>query len=112
MHKSILALTLATTVTLGACASNPRVAQDAAIGGVGGAAIGAVVPGVSPIMGAAVGAAIGGLAGAVWADNNNEGYVDGYVSNGQYYTGPPAGYDPNTHSVLAGAAGGAIGGAA
>ena len=57
-----------------------------------------MVPGVSVIEGAAVGAAIGGLAGAVWADNNNDGYVDGYVYNGQYYAGTPQGYDP-THSV-------------
>ena len=84
--------------------NNPRVAQDAAIGGLGGAAVGAVVPGVSVIEGAAVGAAIGGLAGAMWTDNNNDGYVDGYVYNGQYYAGQPPGYNPKTHSVLAGAA--------
>ena len=71
---------------------------------VGGAAVGAVVPGVSVIEGAAVGAAIGGLAGAAWADTNNDGYVDGYMYNGQYYAGTPIGYDPNTHSVLASAA--------
>src|SRR5881394_2782937 len=104
MQKTILALALAGSVTLTACASNPRVAEGAAIGGVGGAAVGAVVPGVSVIEGAAVGAAIGGLAGAVWADNNNDGYVDGYVYNGQYYAGSPQGYDPNTRSVLASAA--------
>ena len=104
--------TLASTATLGACAQNPRVAQDAAIGGLGGAAVGAVVPGVSVIEGAAVGAAIGGLAGAVWSDTNNDGYVDGYTYNGQYYSGTPQGYDPSTHSVLAGAATGALGGAA
>src|SRR3954462_4917465 len=107
MRKSIVALTLATTVTLGACASNPRVAQDAAIGGVGGAAVGAVVPGVSVIEGAAVGAAIGGLAGSVWADNNNDGYVDGYIQNGQYYSGTPQGYDPTIRGVATGALGGA-----
>jgi hypothetical protein len=90
MQKSILALALAGTVTLSACAQNPRVAEGAAVGGLGGAAVGAVVPGVSVIEGAAVGAAIGGLAGAVWADQNNDGYVDGYVSNGQYYAGAPA----------------------
>src|ERR1700755_1164996 len=101
MRKSILALTLATTVTLGACASNPQVAQDAATGAAGGAAVGAVVPGVSTIEGAAVGAAIGGLAGAVWSDPNNSGYVTGYTYNGQYYPGTPPGYDPATHSVLA-----------
>ncbi len=112
MRKSILALGLAGTVTLSACATNPAVTRDAAIGGVGGAAVGAVVPGVSVIEGAAVGAAIGGLAGAVWTDNNNDGYVDGYVYNGQYYAGTPQGYDPTTHSVLGSAATGALGGAA
>ena len=111
MQKSILALALAGTVTLSACASNPRVAQDAAIGAAGGAAVGAVVPGVSVLQGAAVGAAIGGLAGAVWADNNNDGYVDGYVYNGQYYTGTPQGYDPTLHRVATGALGGAALGA-
>jgi hypothetical protein len=112
MRKSILAMTLASTAALGACATNSRVAEGAAIGGVGGAAVGAVVPGVSVIEGAAVGAAIGGLAGAAWADSNNDGYVDGYMYNGQYYPGTPQGYDPNTHSVLASAATGALGGAA
>jgi hypothetical protein len=112
MRKSILALTLASTMTLGACASNPDVARNAAIGGLGGAAVGAVVPGVSTIEGAAVGAAIGGLAGAIWSDSNNDGYVDGYTYNGQYYAGTPQGYDPSTRSVLGGAAMGAVGGAA
>jgi hypothetical protein len=112
MRRSILALTLAGTAALGACAQNPRVAEGAAVGAAGGAAVGAVVPGVSVIEGAAVGAAIGGLAGAVWADNNNDGYVDGYTYNGQYYAGTPQGYDPSTHSVLASAATGALGGAA
>src|SRR3954462_14180331 len=112
MRKSIVALTLASTLTLGACASNPRVAQDAAIGGLGGAAVGAGGPGGSVIEGAAVGAAIGGLAGAVWADQNNDGYVDGYVYNGQYYAGTPQGYDPTLHRVAVGALGGAALGAA
>jgi hypothetical protein len=31
-----------------------------------------------------VGAAVGGLAGAVWADSNNDGCVDGYTKDGQY----------------------------
>jgi hypothetical protein len=112
MQKSLLAIALAGTAALSACASNPRVAQDAAIGGIGGAAVGAVVPGVSVIEGAAVGAAIGGLAGAIWADNNNDGYVDGYVYNGQYYTGTPQGYDPTLRGVAVGALGGAALGAA
>jgi hypothetical protein len=112
MRKSILALTLASTAALGACASNPRVAEGAAVGAAGGAAVGAVAPGISTIEGAAVGAAIGGLAGAVWADNNNDGYVDGYMYNGQYYPGTPQGYDPTTHAVVTGALGGAALGAA
>src|SRR3954453_23401567 len=112
MRKSILAMTLASTAALGACASNPRVAEGAGVGALGGAAVGAVVPGVSVIEGAAVGAAIGGLAGAVGSDSNNAAYVDGYMYNGQYYAGTPTGYDPATHSVLASAATGALGGAA
>jgi len=115
MRKSILTLALASTLTLGACAANRAngdIAQGAAIGAAGGAAVGAVVPGVSVIEGAAVGAAIGGLAGAVWADNNNDGYVDGYVYNGQYYAGTPSGYDPTLHRVAVGALGGAALGAA
>src|SRR5213082_649035 len=106
MHK-ILALALASTVALSACANNPRVAEGAAVGAAGGAAIGAVAPGISVIQGAAVGAAIGGLAGAVWADNNNDGYVDGYVYNGQYYPGTPTGYNPQLGAVATGALGGA-----
>jgi len=112
MRKTIIALTAASALGLSACASNPDVARNAGIGAVGGAAVGAVVPGVGVIEGAAVGAAIGGLAGAIWSDNNNDGYVDGYVYNGQYYTGTPQGYDPGTRSVLGGAATGALGGAA
>ncbi|HWJ38688.1 MAG TPA: glycine zipper domain-containing protein, partial [Sphingomicrobium sp.] len=57
-----------------------------------GAAAGAVLPGVSVLQGAVIGAAVGGLAGAVWADRNNDGVVDGYVYNGQYYPGAPPGY--------------------
>ena len=112
MQKSILAIALAGSVAISGCASNPRIAQDAAIGGVGGAAIGAVVPGVSVIEGAAVGAAIGGLAGSVWSDSNNDGYVDGYMYNGQYYAGTPQGYDPTLRRVAGGALGGAALGAA
>jgi hypothetical protein len=114
MRKSIVALTLASTLTLGACAANRAngdIAQGAAIGAAGGAALGAAVPGVSMIEGAAVGAAIGGLAGAVWSDSNNDGYVDGYMYNGQYYAGTPQGYDPTMHRVATGALGGAALGA-
>ncbi|MFL6733673.1 MAG: YMGG-like glycine zipper-containing protein [Sphingomicrobium sp.] len=115
MRKSILAVMLAGSVSLAGCASTPQngnIAQGAAGGAALGAAAGAVIPGVSVIEGAAVGAGIGGLAGAVWADNNNDGYVDGYVQNGQYYTGTPQGYDPTLRRVATGALGGAALGAA
>lgn len=117
MQKTLLALVLASSVSLGACATNSRTAGDlaegAAYGAAGGAAVGAVVPGVSVIEGAAVGAVIGGLANAVWADQNNDGYVDGYVQNGQYYAGQPQGYDPTLRRVATGAGiGGALGAAA
>jgi hypothetical protein len=36
-----------------------------------------------------IGAAVGGLGGAVWADANNDGCADGYVREGQYYSGAP-----------------------
>ena len=89
MRKSMIAVLLAGTISLSACATDSEqagdIAQGAAVGAAGGAAVGAVVPGVSVIEGAAIGAAVGGLAGAVWADNNNDGYADGYVQNGQYY---------------------------
>jgi len=111
MRKSMVAILLAGTVSLGACAANSEqagnIAQGAAVGATGGAAVGAVVPGVSVIEGAAVGAAVGGLAGAVWADNNNDGYADGYVQNGQYYAGTPSGYDPTLRRVATGAVVGA-----
>jgi hypothetical protein len=28
----------------------------------------------------------------VWTDRNNDGVVDGYMYNGQYYPGTPPGY--------------------
>ena len=114
MQKSILAIALASSVALAGCASTPQsgdIAQGAAIGGAAGVAAGAVIPGVSLIEGAAVGAAIGGLAGAVWSDSNNDGYVDGYNYNGQYYAGTPQGYDPTLRRVATGAMGGAALGA-
>lgn len=115
MKKTYLAILAASAASLGACATNDRmagnVAEGAAYGGAAGVAAGAVLPGVSIIEGAAIGAGIGGLAGAVWADRNNDGYVDGYVHNGQYYAGTPQGYDPRTRNVVGGALGGAALGA-
>ena len=69
------------------------VGGSAAVGAAGGAAlgagVGAVTGGLSIPVGALIGAAVGGLAGAVWADSNNDGCVDGYIRNGQYYSGGP-----------------------
>jgi len=114
MHKSLLAVVAAGTVSLAACATNPQTAQDvgtgAVVGAGAGAVAGAVLPGVSVASGAVVGAAIGGIAGATWASRANNGVVDGYYYNGQYYPGTPAGYDPTLGRVATGAAiGGAVG---
>ena len=115
MKKVVLAALLAGSVSLGACATNSPVAGDiaegAAYGAAGGAGVGAVVGGNNPLEGAAIGAVVGGLAGAVWADRNNDGYVDGYYQNGQYYAGTPQGYDPTLRRVATGAVGGAALGA-
>ena len=54
-----------------------------------GAGAGALIPGVGILEGAVVGAVVGGLAGAIWADNEHDGRVDGYVVEGQYYPGAP-----------------------
>ncbi|MBA3667064.1 MAG: hypothetical protein H0W65_05010 [Sphingomonas sp.] len=83
MKRLLLASTLASSLALSACATNPygyndpygnngynnpqtgRAAAGAALGGVAGAVVGAVLPGVNPITGAVVGAVLGGVAGAV-----------------------------------------------
>ena len=116
MNKFVMAALLASSVSLSACATTDSrmagdVAQGAAVGAAGGAVLGAVVPGIGVIEGAAIGAGIGGLAGAVWSDNNNDGYADGYMQNGQYYEGTPQGYDPTLRRVATGALGGAALGA-
>ena len=41
------------------------------------------------VQGPLAGTAIGGMSNAVWADQNNDGVVDGYVQNGQYFPGAP-----------------------
>jgi hypothetical protein len=61
----------------------------AGVGAATGAGVGALAGGVSVLGGALVGAAVGGLAGAIWADANNDGCVDGYIREGQYYEGAP-----------------------
>ncbi len=104
MKKTISAILVASSLSLGACAStdatdgyagNTSTVEGAATGAVAGAAlgagVGAVVGGLSPIEGALVGGAIGGIAGAIWADRDNDGRADGYYQNGTYYEGrPPA----------------------
>ena len=64
-------------------------ATGAGVGAVAGAGAGALIGGLGVLEGAVIGAAVGGLAGAVWADANNDGCVDGYVREGQYYYGSP-----------------------
>lgn len=120
MKKSMLAMFLAGSMSLGACTTTnddtlEGAATGAGLGAAAGAGIGAVVGGLSPIEGAAIGAAVGGLAGAVWADRDNDGYADGYVREGQYYQGAPAGYSATANrcpTMLGGAATGAAVGAA
>ena len=71
----------------------PSVAGTALKTGAAGAAVGAgagaLIGGLSVLEGAVIGAAEGGIGGAVWADNNRDGCVDGYVREGQYYAGAP-----------------------
>jgi hypothetical protein len=123
MKKAALGILMAGSMSLGACTSYGAndgtlagAGTGAAVGAAAGAGLGAVVGGLSPIEGAAIGAAVGGIAGAVWADRNNDGYADGYVREGQYYEGRPAGYSQsagrNCPTTLGGAAGGAALGAA
>ena len=97
MNKAVISLLAVAVLPLGACASTSNdsalasVGTGAAIGAAGGAGVAAVAGG-DLLTGAAIGAAVGGLAGAVWADRNGDGRADGYVYNGQYYEGEPAGY--------------------
>jgi hypothetical protein len=64
-------------------------ATGAGVGAAAGAGAGALIGGLGVLEGAVIGAAVGGIAGAVWADANNDGCVDGYVREGQYYSGSP-----------------------
>ena len=124
VNKAIITLLAAAALPLGSLRLYQRrstlatVGTGAAIGAAGGAGVAAIAGG-DLLTGAAIGAAVGGLAGAVWADRNGDGRADGYVYNGQYYEGEPAGYqnasvEPRRcgPSTLGGAATGAAGGAA
>lgn len=96
MRKSLVLLS-AGALSLSACASTTNddtlasAGTGAAIGAAGGAGVAAVAGG-DLLTGAAIGAAVGGLAGAVWADRNQDGRVDGYNYQGRYYEGAPANY--------------------
>ena len=64
-------------------------ATGAGVGALGGAGAGALIGGINPLEGALLGAAVGGITGAIWTDRNNDGCVDGYTREGQYYEGGP-----------------------
>jgi len=87
MKKAITILVLATA--LGACSQTEK---GAAIGGLGGAAVGAAVAG-DPVEGAVVGGAVGAVAGALIGHASESGkcrYRDRY---GQTYVARcPSGY--------------------
>ena len=97
MKPNVLMLLAAASLPLGACSSMnsdhtlASAGTGAAIGGAAGAGLTAVAGG-DVLTGAVIGAAVGGLAGAVWADRDNDGRVDGYVREGQYYPGAPGSY--------------------
>jgi hypothetical protein len=118
-----MAIAMAGSMSVAGCTtynSDPTLqgaGTGAALGAAAGAGLGAIVGGLSPIEGAAIGAAVGGIGGAVWADNDRDGRADGYVREGQYYQGAPAGYNAtaarcSNRSTAGGAATGAAVGAA
>jgi hypothetical protein len=106
VKPSILMLLAAAAMPLGACSSMNNdsalasAGTGAAVGAAGGAGVAAIAGG-DLLTGAIIGAAVGGIAGAVWHDRNNDGRADGYVREGQYYEGAPAGYDPNYQAASA-----------
>jgi len=97
MKPTIITLLAAAALPLSACASTngsdtlASAGTGAAVGGAAGAGLTAVAGG-DVLTGAVIGAAVGGVAGAVWADRDNDGRVDGYVREGQYYPGSPGSY--------------------
>ena len=87
MKKTLLILSL--LIPLAACS---RTEQGAAVGGLGGAAIGAAVAG-DPVQGAVVGGAVGALAGAVIGHASEAGQCRYRDRNGQVYVARcPDGY--------------------
>ena len=94
MKKAVISLLAAAALPLSACTQTTddtlaSAGTGAAIGAGVGAGAGAVIGGLGVLEGALIGAAVGGIAGAVWADANNDGCVDGYIREGQYYSGAP-----------------------
>ena len=104
MKRLVLASTIAASVAVTGCASDPygynnnpqaqRAVTGAAIGGALGAATGAVVGGINPIEGAAIGAILGGVAGAVIKGKQYYRDTRGYCYYVDQYGQPH--YDYNT----------------
>lgn len=94
MNYAKLMVISAAVIPLAACNSwdNDRTLRSAGTGAVIGAAGGAGVAAITGgdlLKGAVIGAAVGGVAGAVWADRDRDGRVDGYYRDGRYYPGTP-----------------------
>ncbi|MER8390235.1 YMGG-like glycine zipper-containing protein [Mesorhizobium sp. M0166] len=84
-----LMILMALLVPLGACS---RTEQGAAVGGLGGAAIGAAVAG-NPTKGAVIGGAAGALAGALIGRASESGQCRYRDRNGRVYVAScPEGY--------------------
>lgn len=95
MKNALILMTM--LVPLAACSQTER---GAAIGGLGGAAVGAAVAG-DPVKGAVIGGAVGTVAGALIGNANEPGkcryrdrYGQVYVAScpdrgGRYYQGDP-----------------------
>ena len=74
MRTVLMASLLAGSLTCAASAQAPR----------------ANVTANNVLDGAIAGAVVSGRPGAIWADQDHDGRVDGYTYNGQYYVGAPA----------------------
>jgi hypothetical protein len=87
MKKLVVLMVLATS--LAACS---RTEQGAAVGGLGGAAVGAAVAG-DPVEGAVVGGAVGAVAGALIGRATESGQCRYRDRNGRVYVARcPEGY--------------------
>lgn len=74
MRKLMMVALFAGSITAAAAAQAPQV--DAVTQSI--------------LDGAIAGAVVSGRPGAIWADQDHDGRVDGYTYNGQYYVGAPA----------------------